>query len=184
MIWASRRQLLGWLLKERPAAWVDATTSHRRKSTLRLPPALLIWPTTRPDAPTWRQSGKRGAALALMLRSMKEPGGIDRNRPELCRSLRMTVAISAPTASPPKSAMAIGIGSKLGLVMSMVSCACAGIASAAKAAAHRAVRRCRGIIIWNLFLLVGGLSLIARPFSIVAGVEIEGDNAPGIVFFR
>src|SRR5471030_3332068 len=159
MMWASRRQLLGWLLKESPAAWLDATTSHSRKSTLRLPPAVLIWPTTRPVAPIERQSWKRGAALALMFCWMKEPGAIERNRPEPCRSLRMTVAISAPTASPPKSTMAIGTGSKLGLVMSMVSWACAGIADATRAAAHRAVRRCRGIIIWNLFLLVGGLTL-------------------------
>ena len=60
---------------------------------------------------------------------MKALGGIDRNRPEFCRSLRITPAISAPTLSPLKSTIAIGTGSKLGLVMSMVSWACAGAAT-------------------------------------------------------
>ena len=52
---------------------------------------------------------------------MNALGAIDLNRPEFCRSLRTTPAISAPTLSPLKSTIAIGTGSKLGLVMSMVS---------------------------------------------------------------
>ena len=35
--------------------------------------------------------------------------------------------------------------------------ACAGSVTAARAAAYRTVRRCRGIIMSNLFLLIGGL---------------------------
>src|SRR5882757_6219289 len=77
MMWASRRQLLGWLLKESPVACWPTTTSHRRKSTLMLPPACWIWPTTRPAAPTPRQSAKRGGALASTSRWMKELGEID-----------------------------------------------------------------------------------------------------------
>ena len=82
---------------------------------------------------------------------MNEPGGIERNSPEFCRLLRITVAICAPIGSPWKSTIAIGTGSKLGLLMSIVSCArAAGAASTADAAANNTVRRW-GIIMSNLF---------------------------------
>ena len=83
---------------------------------------------------------------------MKEPGAIERNRPEFCRSLRITPAIWPPIGSPWKSTIAIGTGSKLGRVMSMVSCAVRRRRRhGASAAAHSIVRRCRGSIMSNLF---------------------------------
>src|SRR5580692_2823188 len=182
MMWASRRQLLGWLLKDSPVAWLPTTTSHRRKSTLMLPPACWTWPTTRPAAPTPRQSAKRGAALASTSRWMKELGEIERNRPEFCRSLRITPAMSAPTRSPEKSTIAIGTGSKFGLVMSMVSCARAGAADpAASATLPRIVDR-RENFMANL-VFMKGVSIAWRPL-VVAWIEVEGDGPPGIEFFR
>jgi hypothetical protein len=90
---------------------------------------------------------------------MKEPGGIERKRPEFCRSLRTTLAMSAPTRSPAKSTMAIGTGSKVGRVMSIVSWARAGTAAApaASAAPPRIVER-RGSIMSDL-LFIEGVSL-------------------------
>src|SRR6266850_921039 len=120
MMWASRRQLAGWLVKDSPVACWPTTTSHSRKSTLMLPPTCWTWPITTPAAPMPRQSAKRGAALASRFCWMKALGWIERNRPEFCRSLRTTPAISAPTRSPAKSTIAIGTGSKVGRVMSMV----------------------------------------------------------------
>ena len=151
MMCERRRQLLGWLVKESPVACEPWITSHRRKSTLMLPPAWATEPTTSPAAPTWRQSGKRGCAPASSFCWMNEAGGIERNRPELCRSLRMTDAICAPTASPWKSTIAIGTGSKLGLVMSIVSWARAAEAVAAVSATPRIVRR--GSIMSNLLVV-------------------------------
>src|SRR3977135_805879 len=155
MMWASRRQLLGWLLKESPVACWPTTTSHNRKSTLMWPPDCWIWPTTRPAAPTPRQSAKRGGALASTSRWMKELGEIERNRPEFCRSLRIAPWMWAPTRSPEKSTIAIGTGSKLGLVMSMVSWARAGAADpAASAAPPRIVDR-RENFMANLVFMEG-----------------------------
>src|SRR5262249_21194610 len=112
---------------------------------------------------------------------MKEPGGIERNRPELCRSLRMTDAICPPTASPWKSTIAIGTGSKLGFVMSIVSWARAADDVTAVSATPRIVRR--GSIMSNLLVILRGAS-IARPGSVVAWIEVKGDGTPGVVFVR
>src|SRR6266850_2231289 len=182
MMWASRRQLAGWLVKDSPVACWPTTTSHSRKSTLMLPPTCWTWPITTPAAPMPRQSAKRGAALASRFCWMKALGWIERNRPEFCRSLRTTPAISAPTRSPAKSTIAIGTGSKVGRVMSMVSCARAGIVGpAASAAPPRIVDR-RGSIMSNL-LFINGASITRRK-SVVARIEVEGDGAPGVELFR
>ena len=102
-----------------------------------------------------RQSAKRGGALASTFCWMKELGAIERNRPEFCRSLRITPAMSAPTRSPAKSTIAIGTGSKLGLVMSIVSCARAGAADpAASATPPRIVDR-RENFMANLLFMKG-----------------------------
>ena len=64
--------------------------------------------------------------------------------------------MSAPTRSPAKSTIAIGTGSKLGLVMSMVSCARAGAGGRGSecGAAQDRPRR-RGSIMSNLFFIEG-----------------------------
>src|SRR4029453_3863172 len=82
MMWARRRQLAGWLVKESPAAWLPTTTSHSRKSTLMLPPAWRTPPTTPPAAPRGagpRRGGEGGGGVGVDV-ALDEGAG--RDRPE------------------------------------------------------------------------------------------------------
>ena len=105
----------------------------------------------RADAGASRESA--AARLGSISCWMKALGGIERNRPEFCRSLRITPAISRTDRSPLKSTMAIGTGSKLGLVMSMVSCARGGRRSAGGQRNAAQNRRRRGSIMSNLVFM-------------------------------